>query len=41
MTDGDNSGEKNNVVPFNYDTKDKKSSVKVPFFNGDSTSYPF
>jgi hypothetical protein len=41
MTDGENSaGKKNNVVPYDYDTKDKKSYDKVPFFNGDSTPYP-
>ncbi|WJX61931.1 hypothetical protein P8452_46978 [Trifolium repens] len=41
---GENSGGKKNdlgVVKFDYDTNEKKSSDKIPFFNGDATSYPF
>jgi hypothetical protein len=40
MTEGEGNGVMNNVVPFDYDVKEK-SSDKVPFFNGDFTSYPF
>ncbi|KAK2373923.1 hypothetical protein QL285_074924 [Trifolium repens] len=41
---GENIGGKknnNNAVNFNYDTNERKSSDKVPFFNGNATSYPF
>jgi hypothetical protein len=42
FAEGENSGgKKNNVVSYDYDTKEKKSSDKLPFFNGDSTQYPF
>jgi hypothetical protein len=42
MSDGgDNNGGKKATVPFDYDTKERKSSDKIPFFNGDATSYPF
>jgi hypothetical protein len=35
------SGQKFNEVHFDYNNEKEKSSYKVPFFNGDSTSYPF
>ena len=43
MTDAGNSGSKNNEIPFNYDSNahERKSSDKVPFFNGTETAYPF
>ncbi|KAK2369352.1 hypothetical protein QL285_082491 [Trifolium repens] len=43
MTDGgeNSGGKKNNAVNFDYDTNEKKSSDKIPFFNGNATSYPF
>ena len=39
---GENSGGKKNdlgAVKFDYDTNEKKSSDKIPFFNGDATSH--
>jgi hypothetical protein len=43
MTDaGENSGgKKQNAVNFDYDTNEKKSFDKIPFFNGNPTSYFF
>ncbi|WJX51982.1 hypothetical protein P8452_38134 [Trifolium repens] len=44
MTDAvENSGGKKNEIPFNYDlnANERKSSDKVPFFNGIETAYPF
>ena len=45
MTDaaGNDGGKKGNEIPFNYDSNsnDRKSSDKVPFFNGTETAYPF
>ncbi|KAK2382366.1 putative mitochondrial protein [Trifolium repens] len=45
MTDaaGNDGGKKSNEIPFDYDTSsnDRKSSDKIPFFNGNPTSYPF
>ncbi|KAK2417483.1 hypothetical protein QL285_039780 [Trifolium repens] len=39
---GDNSVKKNNEIPFDYDSnaRDRRSSDKVPFFNGIETAYP-
>ena len=42
MTDAvGNDGGKKTEIPFDYDTNDKKSSDRIPFFNGNPTSYPF
>ena len=45
MTDavGNDGGKKGNEIPFYYDTSsnDRKSSDRIPFFNGNPTSYPF
>ncbi|KAK2436942.1 gag-protease polyprotein [Trifolium repens] len=44
MTDaaGNSGAKKNTEKPFDYDTtNERKSSDKVPFFNGNATSYPF
>jgi hypothetical protein len=44
MTDAaGNVGGKKVEIPFDYDTSsnDKKSSDRIPFFNGNPTSYPF
>ncbi|KAK2436039.1 hypothetical protein QL285_021055 [Trifolium repens] len=43
MTDAEKSGGKSNEIPFNYDSNahERKSSDKVPFFNGTETAYPF
>ena len=42
MTDAvGNDGGKKAEIPFDYDTNDKKSSDRIPFFNGNPTSYPF
>jgi hypothetical protein len=41
---GENSVKKhNNGIPFDYDSnaRDRRSSDKVPFFNGTETAYPF
>jgi hypothetical protein len=44
MTDAaGNVGKKNNEVHFDYDSNahERKSSDKIPFFNGTETAYPF
>ena len=45
MTDaaGNDGGKKSNEILFDYDTSsnDRKSSDRIPFFNGNPTSYPF
>ncbi|KAK2375014.1 gag-protease polyprotein [Trifolium repens] len=44
MTDAvGNDGGKKAEIPFDYDTSsnDKKSSDRIPFFNGNPTSFPF
>ncbi|KAK2432209.1 gag-protease polyprotein [Trifolium repens] len=43
MTDAEKSGGKNNEFSYNYDSNahERKSSDKVPFFNGTETAYPF
>ena len=44
MTDAaGNDGGKKNEFSFNYDSNahERKSSDKVPFFNGTETAYPF
>ncbi|WJX91230.1 hypothetical protein P8452_73041 [Trifolium repens] len=40
---GNNSNNNNNNVNYDYDSnaKDRRSSDKVPFFNGTETGYPF
>jgi hypothetical protein len=41
MAEGSGNGTPKAQVHYDYNTEKEKSSDKVPFFNGDSTSYPF
>ncbi|KAK2352348.1 gag-protease polyprotein [Trifolium repens] len=43
MTEAEKSGEMSNEFSYNYDSnaRERRSSDKVPFFNGTETAYPF